>query len=136
MIPNAVAACANNGVQVLCDYEELVIRADMMVLVKDTAPVCCCPPLYTGSLTTEIHAYLCPRNGDDRGTATCSFAIAFPCHLTAGPFATPIDTLTEYMTDESSIFDFPPCPGEYGYGRCTNRSYCAPLQAPQTTSID
>ena len=49
--------------KVLCDFKETVIRLGSMVLIKELAPVCCCPPTYN-TLKKE-GMYLCPRKAGE-----------------------------------------------------------------------
>ena len=88
---------------VLCNYYEGTpdtdrFRVGSMVLIRESAPRCCCPRLFEDT-TFEGH-YFCPRNVADVTVEGFS----------AGPFATVIDTLIEKTLDEEQIDIYPYCP--------------------------
>lgn len=83
---------------VLCNYEEGYIRKGSMVMIKSTAPRCCCPKIFEDT-TFEGH-YFCPRNVQDVTVEGFS----------AGPFSTVIDTYDEMVLDEQQIDIYPYCP--------------------------
>lgn len=83
---------------VVCNYAEDYIRVGSMVLIKTSAPRCCCPKQFQDT-TFEGH-FFCPRNVNDVTVAGFS----------AGPFSTLVDTLLEDQLDEIEIDIYPYCP--------------------------
>lgn len=75
--------------RVLCNYEETIIRVGTMVLITDESHRCCCPhPFETATL---LGAYWCPLNSE------------------AGPTATTIDTISEFLLWELEMATYPFC---------------------------
>ena len=54
-----------NASRVLCSYSESFLRPGSLVYVKDTAPVCCCPPPF--SADTRVGSFYCPRGPTSDG---------------------------------------------------------------------
>ena len=78
--------------KILCEFKETVIRVGTMVLIKETAPVCCCPGVFN-TLNREGR-FSCPSKP---GTAH-------------GPFADATDTLEEQKNRDDSQKSYPFCP--------------------------
>ena len=55
----------NNQSKVLCSYTESVLRIGSLVYIKDSAPVCCCPPPFSSD--TRVGSFQCPIGSTANG---------------------------------------------------------------------
>jgi hypothetical protein len=78
--------------RILCEFREAVVRVGVMVLIKENAPVCCCPSVY--STLNRKGRKVCPNKP---GTA-------------GGPFADSFDSLEEKLLQDSIQGEYPFCP--------------------------
>jgi len=80
--------------KILCDFKESVIRLGSMVLIKEFAPVCCCPATYN-TLQRE-GMFFCPRKAGTKN----------------GPYADKVDTLQELLLQDQTQKGYPFCLNE------------------------
>ncbi|GMH70652.1 hypothetical protein TL16_g05462 [Triparma laevis f. inornata] len=78
--------------KILCNFKETVIRVGAMVLIKEQAPICCCPGLY--NTLNRVGRFLCPNKA---GT-------------NHGPFADAVNTLEEERNRDDLMKNYPYCP--------------------------
>ena len=57
--------------RVLCAYAENKIRIRSMVMIKQSAPQCCCPPIYSTQKYTGFK--FCPKNPVEGATAPAMY---------------------------------------------------------------
>mmetsp|Transcript_19797 Transcript_19797/g.33126 ORF Transcript_19797/g.33126 Transcript_19797/m.33126 type:complete len:539 (+) Transcript_19797:100-1716(+) len=80
-----------NDSKILCSYSESELRIGSLVYIKDTAPVCCCPPPFTSE--TRVGSFQCPRG------ATSNGALAYRSK-----------TLADVLNTDTLLLDYPFCP--------------------------
>lgn len=80
-----------NDTKILCSYSESVFRINSLVYVKDTAPVCCCPPPF--QTKTRVGSFQCPKGPVDNGA-----------------FAYRSQTIADVLAVDTLLLDYPYCP--------------------------
>lgn len=79
-----------DSTKLLCAYSESFFRVGSVVYVQPTAPVCCCMRTYTPD--SRLGSFLCPRSAQGNG-----------------PFAGFYRTLSDKITRDSLILEYPYC---------------------------
>lgn len=86
--------------KILCNYKEEYIRIGSLVYINSrTAPRCCCPHAYTAALYTGF--FFCPGNELE------NFDVD---GFKAGPFASSVDLMDEFLLEDEMIDTYPYCP--------------------------
>jgi hypothetical protein len=75
----------------LCSYTESFIRIGSIVYIEPTAPVCCCPKPFKPA--TRVGSFQCPYGATGNG-----------------PFAAYYKTLTDVLTVDPIMLQYPYCP--------------------------
>lgn len=86
----------NNQSKVLCSYSESVLRIGTLVYIKDSAPVCCCPPPF--SADTRVGSFQCPVGPTANGA-----------------FAYRSQTIADTINVDTLLLDYPFCPIDLSY---------------------
>jgi hypothetical protein len=85
-----------NHSKVLCSYSESVFRVGSLVYIKDSSPVCCCPPPF--SADTRVGSFQCPVGPTANGA-----------------FAYRSQTIADVLNVDTLLLDYPFCPIDLSY---------------------
>ncbi len=94
----------NDPTRVLCSYSESVLRIGSVVYIRNTAPVCCCPPPFQSD--TRIGSFQCPIGPTANGA-----------------FGYKPRTLADTINLDSLMLDYPFCPIDVNYNE--DRMMCS-----------